>query len=39
LPELLGPEQQALLSARPGRWNVAETMSGFEVIISRPEQL
>jgi hypothetical protein len=32
LPELLAPEQQALLSAHPGPRNVAETMSGFEVI-------
>jgi hypothetical protein len=39
LPELLAPEQQPLLSAHPGQRNVAETMSGFEVIISHPEQL
>jgi hypothetical protein len=38
LPELLSPEQQALLSDHPGPWNVAETMSGFEMIISHPEQ-
>jgi hypothetical protein len=35
---MLSPEQQALLSAHPGLRNVAETMSGFEMIISHPEQ-